>query len=163
MNEAANNGEDIGTALAFLGLLPLIILFLVWFISALVAGAIAYVRERGFWGFFLATFFFLGPLGVGFALLATHGEMDQRPPAKPKRPVADGRQRFTCPRCGAESDIPNADTSYECWQCGEVRKVKPRVTAERRASRGLAAPIVQRGQAVGMPFGELSAVAGTIV
>jgi hypothetical protein len=35
---------------------------------------------------------------------------------------------FTCPRCAGESDIPDTDTSYESRQCGEVRKVKPKVT-----------------------------------
>src|ERR1700694_4014174 len=64
---------------------------------------------------------------VGIALLATRGELD-RLPTPPKRKVAEGRQRFTCPRCGGASDIPDTDTSYECWQCGEVRKVKPKVT-----------------------------------
>jgi DNA-directed RNA polymerase subunit RPC12/RpoP len=82
----------------------------------------------------LATFFFLGPLGVGVALLATHGEMDRLPPSPPKRKVAEGRQRFTCPRCGADNDLPNANTSYDCWRCGEHRNVKPKVTAGKTTS-----------------------------
>ena len=31
----------------------------------------------GFFGFAAVTFFFLGPLGPGFALLATHGEIEK--------------------------------------------------------------------------------------
>jgi DNA-directed RNA polymerase subunit RPC12/RpoP len=130
MDETPTNGEEFGTALAILGLFPIFVILFVWLISAAVAGAIAYVRERSFWGFFLATFFFLGPIGVGVALLATHGALD-RPPAR--RKVAEGRQRFTCPRCGAESDIPNADTSYDCWRCGEHRGVKPKLAAEKKS------------------------------
>jgi DNA-directed RNA polymerase subunit RPC12/RpoP len=130
MNET--NGEDFGTALAYLGWFWLFFWLFVWIICGVVAGCIAYVRERSFWGFFLATFFFLGPLGVGVALLATHGALDQPPPPAEKRKVADGRQRFTCPRCGAESDIPDTDTSYDCWRCGEHRKVKPKATTVKK-------------------------------
>ena len=103
MNYAADNGDDPGNALVFLGLAPFFILFFVWLISAAVAAAIAMERDRSGIGFFLATFFFLGPLGVGVALLATRGEMDRLPPTtppEPKRNVADGRQGFNCP--GAE-------------------------------------------------------------
>jgi len=131
MNEAANNSEDLGPALAFLGLFPIFVVLFVWLVCAVVAGVIAQDRNRSGWGFGLCTFFFLGPLGVGVALLATRGELDQPPPSSQKRRVAEGRQRFTCPRCGAESDIPNADTSYDCWRCGEHRKVKPKATAEK--------------------------------
>jgi DNA-directed RNA polymerase subunit RPC12/RpoP len=126
MDNGTNSGEDFGTALAFLGLFPLLVMFLVWLISAVVAGAIADNRDRSGVGFALATFFFLGPLGVGVALLATRGEMDRLPPVAARRKVVDGRQRFTCPRCGAENDIPDTDTTYECWRCAEVRTVKPR-------------------------------------
>ena len=65
--------------------------------------------------------------------VAPHGAMDPlllpAPSPEAKRKVAHARQRFTCPRCGAESDIPNADTSYDCWRCGEHRNVKPKVAA----------------------------------
>jgi len=133
MYYAADNSEDLGTALAFLGFLPLIILFVVWLFSAVIAALIADERGRSSVLFFLVTFFFLGPLGIAVALLATRGEMDRLPePPTPKRPVAEGRQRFICPRCGAESDIPNADTSYDCWRCGEHRKVKPKATIAKK-------------------------------
>lgn len=26
---------------------------------------------------------------------------------------------------------PNADTSYDCWRCGELRNVNPKVTAKK--------------------------------
>jgi DNA-directed RNA polymerase subunit RPC12/RpoP len=128
MNYAADNNEDFGTALAFLGLAPIGFILFAWLITAFVAGLIAQDRGRSFAGFFFATLFFLGPFGVGVALLATRAELDHAY-LPPKRKVAEGRQRFSCPRCGADSDIPNADTTYECWQCGEVRKVKPKTTA----------------------------------
>lgn len=129
MNNGANNEGDVGTAFAFLGLIPLIVLFLVWFISAAVAAIIAMERNRSPVLFGLCTFFFLGPIGVGIALLATRGELDQLPPsAKPK--VAAGRRRFTCPRCLADNDIPDADSSYDCWRCNEHRNVKPKAAAQ---------------------------------
>lgn len=84
------------------------------------------------------TFFFLGPLGPGFALLAGRevngvpvGPTPPPPPPEPdKRKVADGRRRFICPRCGTENDIPEADTSYDCWRCTEYRAVKPETTVK---------------------------------
>jgi DNA-directed RNA polymerase subunit RPC12/RpoP len=88
-------------------------------------------RNRNPVVFGLATFLFLGPLGVGVALLATRGELDKLPLSAPppeKRPVADGRRRFICPRCGVDSDIKEMDTSYECWRCGDHWNVKPRAT-----------------------------------
>jgi hypothetical protein len=45
------------------------------FLSAIIAAEIARRRGRSEFGFFFAKLFFLGPLGVGFALLATRGEM----------------------------------------------------------------------------------------
>jgi hypothetical protein len=98
-----------------------------WLICAAVAAIIAMERDRSAVVFGLVTFFCLGPLGIAVALLATRGEMDRLPSSPPKRRVTEGRQRFTCPRRGAESDIPNVDTSYDCWRCGEHRNVKPKV------------------------------------
>lgn len=130
MDDNTTNPEEIGTALAFLGLLPLLIVFFVWLVSAIVAAFIADYRDRDPILFGVSTFFFLGPLGVGFALIAPRGgQMDAWPvtPATERRKVADGRQRFVCPRCGAENDIPDADTSYDCWRCDERRNVKPKL------------------------------------
>jgi hypothetical protein len=52
-------------------------LLFVWFISALVAGWIAATRERSGFAFAAVTFFFLGPLGPGFALIAPHGAIEE--------------------------------------------------------------------------------------
>jgi DNA-directed RNA polymerase subunit RPC12/RpoP len=136
MDNTTDNSDELLAGLIFAGLLPFILAFLLLLCWALVAGFIAQERDRSFWGFFLATFFVLGPLGVGIALLATRGEMDRLPPSEPKRKVVEGRQRFVCPRCGAESDIPNADTTYNCWRCGEHRKVKPKVIATSGSAKG---------------------------
>ncbi len=76
---------------------------------------------------FFMTFLFMGPVGVAAALIMTAiDDYATRPPQG--RKIAEGRRRFTCPRCGADSDIPDKDTSYECWQCGVVRKIKPKAT-----------------------------------
>lgn len=48
-----------------------------WLVSSITAAAIAEWKHRSGGGFFLASFFFLGPLGVAVALLATPGEVRQ--------------------------------------------------------------------------------------
>lgn len=48
-----------------------------WLVSSITAAAIAEWEHRSGGGFFLASFFFLGPLGVAVALLATPGEVRQ--------------------------------------------------------------------------------------
>jgi DNA-directed RNA polymerase subunit RPC12/RpoP len=104
-------------------------LLFVWGISALVAGMIASDRGLGFLGFAAVTFFFLGPLGPGFALIAPHGAIEDlqlQGLQDAARSIAKGRRRFLCPRCGADNDIPEADTSYDCWRCSEHRPVKPK-------------------------------------
>ena len=69
--------------------------------------------------FALLTFFILGPIGVAAAAIAQPRTVSEPPP------IADGRRRFTCPRCGADNDILARDTSYDCWRCSEHRNVKP--------------------------------------
>lgn len=121
-----DSGDGAGFALLGLTLLPLIVILVVWFIAAIVAAAIAESRGRSPAGFFLVTFFFLGPLGPGFALLAgreVNGVPVAPAPAEPDK-VADGRRRFICPRCRARNDIPNADRAYDCWRCNDHRTVK---------------------------------------
>jgi hypothetical protein len=51
----------------------LITLFLVFLTAAVTAALIAHERGRSWLGFGLVTFFLFGPLGPGFALLATRG------------------------------------------------------------------------------------------
>lgn len=105
-----------------------------WSIAAVAAAAIAADRGRSSAGFFFATLFLLGPLGVGVALLAARElngvPVGPRPPPTPeKRNIADSRRRFTCPRCGADNDIPSEDTAYDCWRCNEHRAVRPKATS----------------------------------
>ncbi|MGC5026769.1 hypothetical protein ACLQ3K_18635 [Tsukamurella sp. DT100] len=116
--------EDIESTFTSLTTSALIIAVAVWFISAITAAMIAEQRGRSVAAFF----FFLGPLGPGFALIAPRE--DRGRPAQPRsgveeRPVAEGRRRFTCPRCGAANDIAEAETPYDCWRCAEHRRVRP--------------------------------------
>lgn len=120
--------EDVDAAFASFTTGALFVLVAVWFISATAAAMIAEHRGRSTAAFFFVTFFFLGPLGPGFALIAPRE--DRGRPAWPRsgtteRPLAEGRRRFTCPRCGAANDIPDADPTYDCWRCAEHRKVRP--------------------------------------
>lgn len=54
----------------------LVFVFL-WAVSAGVAAIIASDRGRSGLGFAAVTFFFLGPLGPGFALIAQHGDIEK--------------------------------------------------------------------------------------
>ena len=102
------------------------VLLFVWIISAVVAGLIAnYYRERSFGAVFWVTFFFLGPQGPGFALIAPHGGIENAQLQGPRK-TPEGRRRFVCPRCNAENNIPEDDTSYDCWRCSEHRTIKPK-------------------------------------
>jgi len=130
--DGSSDDRGIGLTLLGIGLLPFFVLLFLWIITAVVACLIADHRGRSALGFFFATLFFLGPLGVGVALLAGREQngvpVERLPrllPPPEKRPVHAGRRRFTCPRCAAENDIPATDTSYDCWRCDEHRPVKP--------------------------------------
>lgn len=48
-----------------------------WLVSGLIAALIANERERSALAFFFVTLFFLGPFGPGFALIATHGGLEE--------------------------------------------------------------------------------------
>ncbi|WP_029114380.1 hypothetical protein [Mycobacterium sp. URHB0044] len=130
--------DDNWNPIIFLGpvLFVLLLIVFVWLLPAVVAALIAENKGRNGVGWFFATFFFLGPFGVGFALIAPHGAMDPlvlpTPAPEVKRKAAPGRQRFVCPRCGAENDIPEADSSYDCWRCNEHRNVKPKVAPAKK-------------------------------
>jgi hypothetical protein len=133
----SDDGAGVGLALLGLSLFPLTVLIFVWFIAATVAALIALHRGRSAWGFFFATFFFLGPLGIGVALLAAR-ELNgmplgpsttppQAPNVQKPREVEYGRRRLVCHRCGAESDILKTASSFDCWRCDEHRTVVPKV------------------------------------
>jgi DNA-directed RNA polymerase subunit RPC12/RpoP len=91
-----------------------------WVLNAFVAAAVA--PEDRSKTFFWLTLLILGPLGVAAAAVAQ--TRDSAYVAPPKRPIATGRRRFVCPRCGAENDIPESSRSYDCWRCTEHRKVE---------------------------------------
>ena len=99
----------------------LIILLFVWGISALVAGAVASDRERSFLGFAVITFFFLGPLGPGFALVAAHGQIEkvQLRRASEADPF---RQRFTCPRCRAKTTSQTQTPAMTAGDAPSIRR-----------------------------------------
>jgi DNA-directed RNA polymerase subunit RPC12/RpoP len=117
MGNEQNSGFD--SFLAFtVG--ELIIFLTLWVILAVVAYAVAPDDRR--WPFVGLTLL-IGPIGLAAAAIAQPREPAYAAP--PRRPVAAGRRRFVCPRCGAENDIPEKDESYNCWRCSERRKVEP--------------------------------------
>jgi len=108
------------------------VLALLTVISAFVAMGIGPRRYGG--RLFFSTVL-IGPLSVAVALILK-GIEDYRPTPpplpepKPPRLLAAGRRRMVCPRCGAETDIPDVDTSFDCWRCDEHRVVKPKSAAK---------------------------------
>lgn len=114
--------------------LPLIILLIVWAISAIVAGAIASERELNVTVFAAVTFFFLGPLGPGFALLATHGAIEKsrvraaRATSSPAVPQPS-KQSVSAPKqlgrfaIGASVKVVGSADSHE-GQTGQVRNFR---------------------------------------
>ena len=98
-----------------------VIIFVVWigvWIGTAIAASNLAPDDRSS-NFFWATLLVLGPLGLAAALIA-----QPRETAPTRRPTASGRRRFICPRCGAENDIPESATSYDCWRCSEHRTVQ---------------------------------------
>jgi DNA-directed RNA polymerase subunit RPC12/RpoP len=121
-NSADNSG--IG---AFFAVAPIVFIFLglvFWIAQAALAAFVAPADRRLTFG--LVTFFLLGPLGLVAALVANPRTAPE-PPSE--RPAVAGRRRFICPRCVAANDIPEADTSYDCWRCSEHRPVKAKAIA----------------------------------
>ena len=116
----AMNNDTNGNIVAALLATPLAILALLWLVIAIVA---AIVAPRGRTStFFFLTLLLLGPVGVVAASIAQPRDPEYLVP--PPRPVAPGRRRFFCPRCGVDNDIPDAVTAYECWRCGEHQNVE---------------------------------------
>ncbi|MCV7198587.1 hypothetical protein [Mycobacterium angelicum] len=50
--------------------------------------------------------------------------------AAAKTKIPEGRRKFICPRCGAAQNVPENDSSYECWQCGDHRVVQSKKIAK---------------------------------
>jgi hypothetical protein len=92
-----------------------IAIIVAWVVVALVASFGAPDRRAG--TFFLTTLLFLGPLGLMPALIA------QPRPRAESRPLAPGRRRINCVRCGAQQDVLESETDFNCWQCGELKHV----------------------------------------
>ena len=83
-------------------------LFLVWLLAFGISGGVAALvapppRRMEF---FLLTFFFLGPFGVGFAAVA---------PSRP--PKDDGAMVFACKVCGVVQNIPHSEDDPTCYRC----------------------------------------------
>jgi hypothetical protein len=86
---------------------PLFLLFfwlLVFGISGGVASVVAPQPRR--LEFFILTFFFLGPLGVGFAAIA---------PSRP--PNVDNALIFACKTCGVAQNVPHSVDDPVCYSC----------------------------------------------
>jgi DNA-directed RNA polymerase subunit RPC12/RpoP len=123
--------SGLGDVFGFFAVMPFIIAIVVWIVCAVVAAVVAPDDRQV--TFALITLFILGPIGVAAAAIAQPRGVPPPRPA-PKRPVADGRRRFTCPRCSADNDIPQADTSYDCWRCSEHRNVRAPAGAAKSAA-----------------------------
>jgi DNA-directed RNA polymerase subunit RPC12/RpoP len=131
------NEHDFATASAGFSTAYLLAIVLVWIVMAVVAGIVA--PEDRSTTFVLLTLL-LGPLGVAAAAIAQpreHAYSTHVNVTPPTRPIAAGRRRFICPRCGAENDIPEDETSYECWQCSEHLS---RVNLKPKTTRSAASP-----------------------
>ena len=85
-------------------------LLFLWVVVYGICGAVAaFVSpppDRLRW--FLLTFFFLGPLGVGFAAVA--------PAYLRKRSDA---WQYACERCGEFQNVSHGTKSADCWRCGD--------------------------------------------
>ncbi len=87
-----------------------IIAFFLWLVVFGICGAVAAwvgpPEDRVRW--FLLTFFFLGPMGVGFAAIA---------PSGPRK--REDAWQYTCECCGAVQNITHGTKTADCWQCGD--------------------------------------------
>ncbi|HME79456.1 MAG TPA: hypothetical protein VKI00_28470 [Mycobacterium sp.] len=139
-----SNDQPSDAVLAGLSLAWVIIIVVVWLVSAFVAGLVA-PKDRAVM-FFWLTVLILGPLGALAASVAQSREpLYDAPPA---RPIAPGRRRFICPRCGAENDVPQPDASYDCWRCSEHRTVQPAMPAVRQPTKAAGSATVAGAGAV---------------
>jgi DNA-directed RNA polymerase subunit RPC12/RpoP len=108
------NTNDSG-AITILGL-PLMVIIVIWLGTAIIAAGVAPDRRTTF---FVLTLFLFGPLGIALALIAN----PRTPPPITyvewaPRPLAAGRTRHYCPRCGADIDLLPSATEFDCWRCG---------------------------------------------
>lgn len=59
-----------------------------------------------------------GPLGILAAAVASPRDPSYFDPEP--RPIVQGRTRYRCARCGAESDLPEPK-GFSCWRCSEKK------------------------------------------
>jgi hypothetical protein len=91
--------------------------FIVWLglfavLGVIAAGVAPEGRRRTF---FWLTFLILGPLGVGFAAVAS---------PRPSEPL-EGTRAHYCLQCAARNLVNDADTEFTCWQCDEEHEIDP--------------------------------------
>jgi hypothetical protein len=111
--------------------------FFAWLICAIVAAFIAGSRRRSSFGWFFATFFILGPLGVGFALIAPRGDVEEhllqlRSPAP--TPAAQPRSQTvnaTAVPKPAVSAKPKADAFEDADAAVEAAEQRAKAARER--------------------------------
>jgi hypothetical protein len=113
------NGSDTSAISHFvLALLAVLVLTAIWVAIAWLASGLAPTDRR-------VTFFwlilFMGPLAIVLAIVASPRDPAYFAPRP--RPVGAGRKRFACHRCGADNDIPQNETQFSCWRCGEKMRV----------------------------------------
>jgi hypothetical protein len=91
-------------------------LFFFWLlVSGLCGGVAAFVAPpTRRLEFFLLTFFFLGPFGVGFASVA---------PTRP--PKVEDAMAFACRTCGIVQNVVNVEDTPTCYRCGSRFSFSP--------------------------------------
>jgi hypothetical protein len=138
MNHDQQPSFDLGAIVgAYIGTL-----IFIWVVCAIVAAGVAPRGRQG--EFFLLTLFFLGPLGVGFAAVAT-----------PRETSMPGRARFVCPRCSAAQFVEYDVDEFDCWRCDQRVDIEyrrfggPRVQAAAKSKATLGVtPVVGKTTSV---------------
>lgn len=103
------------------GFLMFLAVLVFWGILCWAAWALAPADRR--WPFVGLTILF-GPLGLLAAAVASPRDPVWFAAAQLERPIAKGRTRYCCVRCGAMSDLLELKSS-SCWRCGEKRFLAP--------------------------------------
>jgi hypothetical protein len=101
-----NNNQFDPAAFLFANLIALTLGWLLFF--GLCGGIAAVVAPQGRrWTFFMITLFFLGPMGIGFAAVAS-----------PRAPdVDETAQTVFCWRCDARQNVDLDADQFDCWRC----------------------------------------------
>lgn len=104
---------DMDLVIAIVGI---VVIIAVWVLICWIAGLLA--PDDRVSTFFWLTFF-IGPLGILAAVVAS--PRDPRYFAEAQS-IAEGRTRYRCARCGANSDLHDPK-GFACWRCGEKKYV----------------------------------------